>query len=198
MRPGRFSGHVRRRRFLRRSWYPPPCTRAPWGAPFFRPLFFSLSVIGPISAAWYCVALVVGRWPHGRRGARLRESRLSLCEREVTLGEMFSSTVGPIVSLGAGFPPFRKASSRTYLCGFMPLSGVNLRGQGIHFLWPSRLLRPSLRERWQRNEVDLRELNSAAVSIPHSPEELAALIRGCRPPTAAPFLFTLFTAHCWT
>jgi hypothetical protein len=37
-----------------------------------------------------------------------------------------------------------------------------------------------------RNEVDLRELNSAAVSIPPSPEELAALIRGCRPPTAAP------------
>jgi hypothetical protein len=50
----------------------------------------------------------------------------------------------------------KNASSQTYVCGFMILSGVNSReGHGILFLLPSKLLRPSLREVTAEREESL-------------------------------------------
>jgi hypothetical protein len=44
-----------------------------------------------------------------------------------SLDKTLSFTARLIASLGSRFPPFTSASSQTSLCGFMLLSGDNLR-----------------------------------------------------------------------
>jgi hypothetical protein len=63
------------------AWKSSTFHKAPARGLFFRPLFFSLSVIGPISAAWYCVALVLGRRAKAEKEDCAKEDHRSAKDR---------------------------------------------------------------------------------------------------------------------
>src|SRR4029453_2519210 len=94
-----------------------------------------------------------------------------------------------IALLGSRFPPFASASNRTSLCGFMLLSGDNLRrAQPILSLLPPRRLRPSVIV--SREQTSLGELKSAAVSTSPIPRSWRRLLGAAASGAVAPLLFT--------
>jgi hypothetical protein len=95
----------------------------------------------------------------------------------VPLGKILNCTAQPIVSPGTRFPP-----SETQATDIPLRLHASIRSQlkkGALLLSPPRRSKPSMRVSWERSRPQ--RVKRCCRQHPPSPEELAALVRGCRP-----------------